>query len=92
MFDPVFVMNPGRGPKWLAGHVIDQTGNSVFVVELSRGHTVCKQIDQLRRRHCEPNPPTHVQPVEGEPLLSIPVESQVPQPNVSEPVVFEIEC
>ena len=56
---------------------------------MSNGHTAHKQLDQLGRRHCEPNPPTHVQPVESEPLVSGPVVSDVPQPNESQPDVSE---
>ena len=35
VFDPVFVLNPGRGSNWLTGRVINRIGNSIFVVELS---------------------------------------------------------
>ena len=85
MFDPVFVLNPGRGSKWITGHVVNRIGNSSFVVELSNGQTVRKHIDQLRLRHCDPNPPSYIQPFEGDSLESVPVVSQVPEPTESEP-------
>ena len=85
MFDPVFVLNPGRGSKWLPGDVINRIGNSLFVVELSNGQTVRKHIDQLRLRHCDPNPPNNIQPFEGDSLVSVPIVSQVPEPTESEP-------
>ena len=85
MFDLVFVLNPGRGSKWITGHVINRIGNSLFVVELSNGQTVRKHIDQLRLRHCDPNPLNYIQPFEGDSLVSVPIVSQVPEPTESEP-------
>jgi len=70
VFDPVFVLNPGRGYKWITGHVINRIGN---------------HIDQLRLRHCDPNPLNYIQPFEGDSLVSVPIVSQVPEPTESEP-------
>ena len=53
--DPVYVLNPGCGTKWLSGIIIDNIGEMMFLVKLCDGRCTRKHVDQLRLRHGEPN-------------------------------------
>lgn len=54
--DPVWVLNFGCGPKWVAGKVLARIGKVMFRVETSRG-TWTRHLDQIRQRESASDSP-----------------------------------
>ena len=48
--DPVFVKNPGSGPRWLSGHITKIRGPVSYSVTLGDGRIMRKHVDQIRVR------------------------------------------
>ncbi|XP_072023179.1 uncharacterized protein [Amphiura filiformis] len=61
--DAVFAHNyAARGPKWLPGHVIAQTGPVSYKVKLTDGRVWKRHVDQIRKRYSNMQNPPQAEP------------------------------